>query len=165
MRVLSVVVAMLVLALSWGCATPKPPVPAGQPAPPTAPKATGVVTLDIFGFPMAKSWDADPEVDGIEVEIWPKDAEDHTVKAAGSVSANLWLQKSILESEKGELIQTWSNTPVSKDDYGFLGGARVRFEYSGFTPTEQQWGILEVTLTTGDGKSFTARAKNIHLAK
>lgn len=71
MKSLSIVVAMLVaLALSWGCATPKPLVPAGGPAPP-APEATGVITLDIFGFPMAENWDADPEVDGIEVEIWP----------------------------------------------------------------------------------------------
>lgn len=164
MRSLLVIIAILVvLALSWGCATPTPPVPAGgQPA---TPPSSGVVTLDIFGFTMAKNWDADPEVDGIEVEIWPKDAEDHTVEAAGTVSAKLWLQKSILESEKGELIQTWTDIPVSKDDYGFLGGAKVRLEYSGFTPTEEQWGILEVTLTTTDGKSFTARAKDIHLGE
>jgi hypothetical protein len=165
MRVLSVVVAMLVLALSWGCATPKPPVPAGQPAPPPAPEASGVVTLDIFGFPMAESWDADPEVDGIEVEIWPKDAENKVVSTPGTVSAKLWLQKSLFESEKGELVQTWSSISVKKEDYGFIGGAKVRLEYSGFVPTEEQWGIIEVTFTTLDGNSFTAREKDIHLGE
>jgi len=163
MRVLSVVVAMLVvLALSWGCATPTPPVPAGG-GQPTSP-SSGVVTLDIFGFTMAENWDADPEVDGIVVEIWPKDAEDHTVEAAGTVSAKLWLQKSILEPEKGELIQTWTNIPVSEEDYGFIGGAILRLEYHAFAPTGDQWGILEVTFTNPDG-IFTAREKDIHLGE
>ncbi len=99
------------------------------------------------------------------MNIWPKNVEDHTVEAAGTVSAKLWLQKSFFESEKGELIQTWSNIPVSKDDYGFLGGAVIRLEYSGFIPMEHQYGILEVTLTTTDGKSFTTREKGIHLGE
>lgn len=158
--ILSLILAM-VLGLS-GCATPKPPVPAegGQPTP----SLPGIVSLDLFPFTLAKNWDADPEVDGIEVNIWPKDAQDKEVKAPGTVSAKLWLQKSILEPEKGELIQTWTNIPVSKEDYGFIGGAILRLEYHAFTPTRDQWGILEVTFTNPDG-AFTAREKDIHLGE
>lgn len=147
---LLVAIASLVAMLS-GCAILK------------SPPSTDVVTLDIFGWPTAENWDADPEADGIEVEIWPKDAEGHMVEAGGTVSAQLWLQKSFFEAEKGELIQTWGGIPVSKEDYGFIGGAVLRLEYRGFTPTGDDWGILEVTLTISDGKSYTAREKDIHL--
>jgi hypothetical protein len=159
--IISLVLAMVV-GLS-GCATPKPPVPAeGGQATPSPP--SGVVTLDIFLWPVAKNWDADPEADGLEVNIIPKDAQDKEVKAPGTVSAKLWLQKSILEPEKGELIQTWTDIPVSKEDYGFIGGAILRLEYHAFTPTGDQWGILEVTFTNPDG-TFAAREKDIHLGE
>jgi len=156
--IISLVLAMVV-GLS-GCATPKPPVPAEGGQPTSSP--SGVVSLDLFGFPIGKNWDADPEVDGIEVNIWPKDAQDKGVQALGTVSADLWLLKSIFELEKGELIQTWANIPVSKEDYGFIGGAILRLEYHAFTPTGDQCGILEVTFTNPDG-SFTATEEDIHL--
>jgi hypothetical protein len=157
-------IVILLCGLTFGCGTPKQPAPAGGGTP-TSPAPTGVVTLDLFPFTMAESWDADPEIDGLEVEIYPKDAEDDRVRAEGTVSAELWLQKSLFESEKGDLVQTWSGISITEDDYGFIGGAKVRLEYSGFMPTEDQWGILEVTFTTLDGKSFTAREKDVHLGE
>jgi hypothetical protein len=166
-KLVLLLIAILICSLAFGCAAPTTPVPAQQPPPPTpsTPPSSGVVTLDLFGFTTAKNWDADPEIDGIEVEIWPKDAKDEVVRAPGTVSAKLWLQKSLFESEKGELVQTWSGISIKKEDYGFIGGAKVRLEYSGFVPTEEQWGILEVTFTTLDGNSFTAREKDIHLGE
>lgn len=143
--------------------TPSPtPAPAPAPAPSTS---TEVVTIDI-GWPMAKSWDADPELDGIEIQLTPKDAEDRTVETEGVVSARLWLERSFMEGGgKGDLVQEWSGIQVTKDDYDWLMGATIRFEYKGFQPKRMQLGILEVTLVTPDGKSFTARWSSLFLGE
>ncbi|MBE9512948.1 MAG: hypothetical protein IMY77_02685 [Chloroflexi bacterium] len=104
---------------------------------------------------MAKNWDADPEVDGIEFNLTPKDAEDNVVETPGVVSAKLWLRLEYPEARKGNLVQEWSNIQVDKDDYDWLSGASIRLEYKDFQP-KGQIGILEVTLETPDGKSFIA---------
>jgi hypothetical protein len=55
--------AILICGLIFGCAPPKPPVPAGGiSTPPPTPTPTQVATIDI-GWPMAENWDADAEVD------------------------------------------------------------------------------------------------------
>jgi hypothetical protein len=137
--------------------------PAPPPASPEPLTATEVVTIDI-GWPMPENWDADPEIDGIEFDLTPKDAEDEMVSTSGVVSAKLWLE-SLWEGSKGDLVQEWSNIQVTKDDYDWLWGATIRLEYRGFEPQEMQFGILEVTLVTPDGKSFTARAKDVLLGE
>jgi hypothetical protein len=115
---------------------------------------------------MADNWDADPEVDGIEFHLTPKDAEDKMVETPGVVSAKLWLKPSFLEEkEKGDLVQEWSGIQITKDDYDWLMGVTIRLEYKGFEPKEMQFGILEVTLVTPDSKSFTARESSVMLAK
>jgi hypothetical protein len=131
--------------------------------PPTPPIPTKVVTIDI-GWPVAKNWDADPEIDGLEFDFTPKDAEDEMVRTSGMVSAKLWLE-SLWEGSKGDLIQEWSNIQITKDDYDWLWGAAIRLEYRGFEPQEMQFGILEVTLVTPDDRSFTARAKDVLLGE
>jgi len=144
-----------------------PPVPAPlpPPAPVPLPAPTEVITIDI-GWPMAKNWDADMEIDGIEFYLTPKDAEGRTVETAGMVSTKLWLERSFLEGGgKGELIQEWSDTQVTKDDYDWLMGATIRLEYKGFQPKNMQFGILEITLITPDGKSFSARATSVMLGQ
>ncbi len=130
---------------------------------PPQPPTTTVITIEI-GFVIATNWDADPEIDGIKVEIVPIDAHDLLVKAPGIVSAELWLQKDFSREGKDRLVQSW-RISVDETDYVNLGGAVVRLEYSGFVPTYNQWGTLELTFTTTDGKSFTARWRNIHLAE
>ena len=157
--------AILICGLIFGCAPPKPPVPAGGAStPPTTSTPTQVATIDI-GFPMGDNWDADPEVDGIEFHLTPKDAEDKMAETPGVVSAKLWLERQYPETGKGDLVQEWSNIQVTKDDYDWLMGVTIRLEYKGFEPKEMQFGILEVSLVTPDGKSFTARGSSVMLAK
>jgi len=166
--VLGTVATIFTIALVSTClecaAPPKPPVPAEQPAP-APPAPTKVVTIDI-GWPTPENWDADPDIDGIKFDLTPKDAEDRMVETPGVISAKLWLEQSFLEGGgKGDLIQEWSNIQVTKDDYGWLLGATIRLEYEVFQPQEMQFGILEVTLVTPDGKSFTARATDVLLGE
>jgi len=159
--------AILILSLAISCTPPKLPVPAGEAPPAQAPPApTKVVTTLDIGFAMPKNWDADPDTDGIEFHLTPKDAQDKMVETPGVISAKLWLQVTPPPSyspQKGNLIQEWSNIQVTKDDYDWLMGATIRLEYKGFQPTNMQFGILEVTLVTPDGKSFTARASPVML--
>ena len=113
---------ILILSLAISCAPPKPPVPAEEA---TSPARTEVVTIDI-GWPMAENWDADPEVDGIEFNLTPKDVEDKMVETPGVVSAKLWLKPSFLEEKKkGDLVQEWSGIEMTKDDYSWLMGVTI----------------------------------------
>ena len=158
-RILLSILVIGILLLS-ACGAPITAPPAEAPPAPTK----AVTTIDI-GWPMAENWDADPEVDGIEFDLTPKDAEDKMVETPGVVSAKLWLERPFPETGKGDLVQEWSNIQVTKDDYDWLMGVTIRLEYKGFEPKEMQFGILEVTLVTPDGKSFTARASSVMLAK
>jgi hypothetical protein len=165
-KLASVLTAILILSLAIACAPPKAPVPAGEEQPPAqAPAPTEVVTIDI-DWPMRDNWDADPEVDGIKFDLTPKDIEDKMVETPGVVSAKLWLERSIFEDGgKGDLVQEWSGIGITKDDYDWLMGVTLRLEYKGFEPEEMQFGILEVTLVTPDGKSFTARESSVLLGE
>ena len=166
-----VLIPVLIFCLVLSCAPPTTPVPAGE-APstpttstpePTTPTLTEVTTIDI-GWPISKNWDADPEVDGIKFDLTPKDADDKMVFTPGVVSAKLWLEQSFIGGGgKGDLIQEWSNIQITKDDYNFIFGVTVRLEYKGFQPKEMQFGVLEVTLVTPNGKSFTARETSVVL--
>jgi len=148
-KLVSVLTAILILSLAIACAPPAP---------------TEVVTIDI-GWPMAENWDADPEVDGIEFDLTPKNAEDRMVETPGVVNAKLWLQAQYPATGKGNLVQEWSDIQVTKDDYDWLMGVTVRLEYKGFQPEKMQFGILEVTFITPDSKSFTARASTVMLGE
>ncbi len=168
--------AILILSLAISCAPPLAPAPAKppplpppalppSPAPPAPPApAKAVTTIDI-GWPMPKNWDADPDIDGIEFDLTPKDAQDKMVETPGVVSAKLWLKAPYPATGKGDLLQEWSNIQVTKDDYDWLMGVTIRLEYKDFEPEEMQFGILEVTFVTPDGKSFTARESSVMLAK
>jgi hypothetical protein len=146
-------------------APPPTPTPAPTPVPEPTPTATEVVTIDI-GWPMAENWDADPDIDGIEFHLRPKDAQDETVHTAGVVSAKLWLERSFLEGGgKGSLVQEWSSIQVTEDDYDWLYGAIIHLEYKSFQPERLQLGILEVTLVTPNDEGFGARANSIFLGE
>jgi hypothetical protein len=114
---------------------------------------------------MVDNWDADPEVDGIKFNLTPKDIKDRMVETPGVVSAKLWLELSFPETGKGDLVQEWSDIQVTKGDYDWLTGVTIRLEYRAFQPKQYQFGILEVTLQTPDGKKFTARASSVMLAE
>ena len=176
-KLVLLLIAILICGLTFACAAPITPVPAqpspAQPVPPPPatstpappPTPTQVVTIDI-GLPLAKNWDADPEIDGVEFNLTPKDAQDKMVRTPGTLSAQLWLEKSFLEGGgKGLLVQQWSGIQLTKDDYDIIFGARIRLEYRAFKPGMLQFGVLEVTLETPDGKSFTARATSVLLGE
>lgn len=159
-------VVFMVGVAAQSTAPPKTPAPAEPssgdgattPAEETASRTQVVTIGDIYAT--AKNWDADPEVDGLELHLTPKDAEDHMIETAGTVGAKLWLEKSPLEGGgKGELIQEWQNIRVTPNDYGLIMGATIRLEYSGFQPDKYQLGILEVTLETPDGETFSSQAE------
>jgi hypothetical protein len=152
--------------LSAPAPTPAPtptPIPPQTPAP--LPSSTKVATIDI-GWPMGANWDADADIDGIELYLTPKDSKGERVDTEGVISAKLWLERSLLEGGgKGNLIQEWGDIQVKKDDYDWIGGATVHLEYKGFKPEQLQLGTLEVTLVTPDDESFSARATSIFLGE
>ena len=113
-----------------------------------------VQTLEVMSV-TDDNWDSDPEEDGIAVSIAPRDKDDNIVEQAGTITAKLWEIESSPESTdivKGDLVQEWT-VPITKDNYGIWGDLNLEYK-SGFVPSTD-WGWLEVTLTTPDGKSFT----------
>ena len=155
--IIGLIVVMLLVPFS--CA---PPAPAPMPAP--AP--TKIATILDIGYPLAQNWDADADIDGLELYLTPKDEEGIIVQAPGVVSAKLWLERTFLEGGgKGDLVQEWNDIQVKKDDYYLWLGAKIRLEYKGFRPKQMQFGILEVTFITPDGKSFSARAISVMLGE
>lgn len=111
----------------------------------------------------AVNWDDDPEPDGIQFVIRPQDVEGFMVKAEGSLNTKLWSQPDDFKEEKGELIQEWNDIHVTKKDYTEDLIARIRLEYDDYAPVPGERGILEVTLTIPDGRSFTFEESNIGL--
>ena len=70
-----------------------------------------------------KNWDEDPEADGIEATIAPRDKDDKMQYAVGVVNAKAYernLNTSTYKYEK-ENWSEWSNISITKDQYGFLG--------------------------------------------
>ena len=150
------------------------PTPAPTPAPAPVPAPTEVITtLDILWPILPKNWDADMEIDGIEFQLAPTDAEGRIVETPGVVSVKLWLERSLLEGKgKGDLVQEWSDIQVTKDDYHYyyLGleatiCPKIRLEYKDFQPNRMQFGILEVTFIIPDGKSFSTRVNSVLLGE
>jgi len=147
-------VATLVVGLLLGCTAPA----ATTPSTPTK-----ILTLEMDSKGGA-NWDSDPEIDGIECYLQPRDFQGQLVSAPGTVSAQLWVVLSVVEStRKGELVQQWSGLQLKASDYDAASGARLRLEYRNYKPPDVQYGILEVTLETSDGKRFTARLNSLIL--
>jgi hypothetical protein len=59
------------------------------------------------------------------------------------------------KKEKGKLIQEWKDIRITKRTYERYGEARVRLEYSGYVPQSNEYGILQITAQTADGKGFS----------
>lgn len=157
-KLVSLLALLLVISLALSCAPEAPPAPAPEAPPAPAPEAPegppGVVAHIVIGFFTPASWDYDPEVDGMDFVIRPEDAGGKMVRTPGLVTAKLWFEKE--EGVKGDFIQEWTDIEVTEDDYAFPMGVTIRLEYQEFQPPPRQYGIIEVTFVTPDGKSFTA---------
>jgi hypothetical protein len=160
---------MVICIMAGGCSSPLPPAPAGTtPLPPETTivpsgPPTKVVSIDI-GWPSAKNWDADADIDGIEVVLTPEDAGKEVIQTAGIVSAKLWSKKEYLSGEpEGDPVQQWQNIQLAVKNYNYKFGATIRLEYNGFKPYLYQMGTVELTLQTPDGGVFTTRAYSVKL--
>ncbi len=144
------------LLCSFGCAIPKPSADGGGGEGIT-PSSAGVAYLDMDDA-CYRNTDADPKADELRVAIQPYGINDTPIDAEGVVSAKLWLATGLFKdvNKKGQLLQEWYGIHISKDDYGSQG-ALLRLEYNEYVPEEGDYGILEVTFTTPDQKSFTAQ--------
>lgn len=128
---------------------------------------TAVQTLGIW---LAKggNWDADANYDGVEVTVQPKDSEDNIVKTDATVNAVLYKlvwDTNKMENVKGDVIKNWS-VAIKENDFAW-NGVTLRLDYpSEFIPkTSKDYGYLEVSLTTPDGKTFSAIDNYVFLAE
>lgn len=129
-----------------------------KPAPQAAP-AKEVATIDLFSAKI-DNWDADPEGDGIEVTINPKNKDDKQVEVEGILNARIYKQElnyQTYEKEKTDLVKEWNGIPIGTE-YGFLGTtARLEFE-DGFDYKKESglYGFyLEIEFVY-NGKTYTA---------
>ena len=135
-------------------------------------QAPKMATLDM-PFVVAKNWDADAEVDGLEATLEPKDAADNIVAVNGIISAVLWKVPDIeLDEATGEevyvncdeytprdrdIVGRWSGIKVSAEDIDPVFGVDARLGYpSNLSLAGSPTGYLKVTFTTEDGNSFEA---------
>ncbi len=94
-----------------------------------------VTTLDVWLAKM-DNWDADPEADGIEIQIQPRDSNDKPQYVAGVANARAYtrtLNTSTFKYEKNVLIKEWTNIQIDTD-YDLLG-KKIRLEFDeGYVP-------------------------------
>ena len=107
----------------------------------------------------AKNWDADAEVDGLEVSYRPLDISDNLVKLSGGhLSYKLYYRTydSNYNAKKGRIAVDASDKqiPVYSSDCDYYD-CTTHFYITGLDEPGE-YGILEVTLTTSDGKTFSA---------
>jgi len=127
-------------------------------------KANKVTTISIF-LAQAKNWDADAEIDGIELTLQPRDSKDDIVAIDGVLSARLYESdySPNFEPVKGKLIQEWNNIPINESDFSW-NGVKVHLEYpKDFKPGENDKGWLELTFKTKDGKKFETVEKTVFI--
>lgn len=96
---------------------------------PTPPTMKEVATLDVWLAKM-DNWDADPDADGIEIQIQPRDSNDKPQYVAGVANARAYtrnLNTSTFKYEKGELVKEWNNIQIDSE-YDFLG-KKIRLEF------------------------------------
>jgi len=118
---------------------------------------------------LAKNWDADPEIDGLEFSLTPADSNGNMVKSPGHVSAKLWKAVTVGYESKclkrdSDLLESWNNVLLNEENYGFMG-ATIRLEYTNYKVTDNSMamGCVEVTFTTPDGKSFKSYEDSVFI--
>lgn len=101
------------------------------------------------------NWDEDAESDGVQFLLVPEDSDGWPVRDELNISATLWAQPDVFKKEKGKLLQEWKDIRITKRTYERYGEARVRLEYSGYVPQPNEYGILQITAQTADGRVFS----------
>ena len=137
------------------------------------PKTTAQTLGDIL-YVSAKNWDEDAELDGLEFDLSPRDANDNSVSVEGTLTVKLietvtdYEMYYDFESHDADELGTWSNIKINKENYGVLG-ATVRLSYDdiGYTPGKSgmssKMGRVEITFKTADGKTFQTKYDDIFL--
>jgi hypothetical protein len=120
---------------------------------------TVVETIEPIHF-SAKNWDEDPEVDGLEFYLFPKNRYNNAVRSPGIISIKLWRiiksgEKFECSQTKEDLLEHWDNLSVNVEDYGFLG-ATIGVGYREYKPTKDKYamGCAEAVFTIPDGRNF-----------
>lgn len=116
-------------------------------------KVTGLSTI----LPRARNFDSDPEKDGIEVVLSPKDAYGNLEMTDGTINARIWRSAYDVNGTRmhGDLIESWSGISISKssyDDYGY----KLVLPFRSYVSQPNDYGFFEIVLTTPDGKEFAA---------
>jgi len=118
-----------------------------------------VQTIEPIHF-SAKNWDEDPEVDGLEFYLFPKNKDDNAVRSPGIISIKLWKiikseEKYECSQKEGDLLERWDNLLVKVDDYGFMG-ATIGVGYREYKPTKDKYamGCAKAVFTIPDGRNF-----------
>jgi len=123
----------------------------------------------------AKNFDADSEIDGLELSLKPQDINGEIVETEGNANLKLWKLECIETSEYSSyclkeectkkdnlLIETWS-IPINAENYDY-SGFNVQAEYKNYKPKGgNQKGCLEVTFITPDGKNFISIDDGVYL--
>ncbi|MBA7568900.1 hypothetical protein ES708_10637 [subsurface metagenome] len=179
MRSLLVIIAILVvLALSWGCATPIPPVPAGG-QPPVSGETPSLAWMEqvtnTWVVAHRHDWDADAQYDGIRVWVELLDKNEQMVKYENvemPVTIEIHSTESkTLPPQPSRLI--YSATAVLHNWYddafvtGAIGVRDIAWEQiSPPLPSEQQeYGLMYVTVTLPNGKDYSARYDEVRIVK
>ncbi|MFH1638138.1 MAG: DUF4352 domain-containing protein [Candidatus Woesearchaeota archaeon] len=114
------------------------------------------------------NFDADPEVDGLELTITPEDKEGKLVKARGKIFVQIWPKTCIREGEywgceeeacikSNYPIESWSKA-VTMADYSSYSGVPLQLEYTNplsyYENLEPGGGCVDITFTLLSGESF-----------
>jgi len=114
-----------------------------------------------------ENWDADADDDGITYSLRPLADDNSIVPIEGTVEAQAYERIQIdelgMEFEKGKLLYTGTNTLEGKERLKYFttwDGYSIRLDWDNVQPypaSSDDYGILYVTFTDNEGKSFEAR--------
>jgi len=166
--ILILIISLVGLGLIFGCTSKEPVVASssdttGNNSAQTGDQQTVSTQVTTIGsvYPMVKNWDSDPEADGLEFYLSPKDSKDKLVTTGGALTAKLYATS--IMGTKLDLIQEWDSVAVTKDNFDYMG-AKIRLEYKNdFTPSQSAIGWLEITFKTSDEKEFSTKNETIFL--
>jgi hypothetical protein len=103
---------------------------------------------------------------GIEVVLCTRDSKGLVIEVDCTVDVKLWLQESSDIKNKVLLVQQWKNIKITPQNYEQYLGARVAFNYTEWRPTSiNEYGILEITLTTSNGKTLVTVLDSINVGR
>lgn len=115
----------------------------------------------------ARSWDADAEVDGLSIALWPLTA-DGTVRAArGTLTVELFAARARVAPSSGraQLIGRWTRA-VDSEDFESRG-AQYRLEYKSVDPDRDlmwaPYGLVRVKLSVPGEGTFATEVADVRI--